>query len=287
MDEHTKLRRFLAPVECRVGDTVTLAPEQSRHMVTVLRLGRGRVVRVFTGEGKEFVARVVEADAASARVRILEELAPPAARPRAALTLAFAPAPGNRSDIVIEKATELGADRLVPLLCERLQGARAEAAGHRADRWRRKAEDAARQSQRTVVPTIGAPVAFEHFVQAAEPGLRIIAAGPEHPALFAVLAQAAAAAGAGQPGGRACGRLHAAGAGRGVRCRLPAGLPRPARAARGDGGHLPAGGGGALPGQRTLARCSLLVVRCSCSYSCSCSFSPLPPWHFDVHPPAG
>ena len=191
MDESAKLRRFLAPPECRVGDTVILALEQSRHMVTVLRMARGRTVRLFTGAGREFVGQIEEADASAARVRVLEELAP-AARALTPVTLAFAPAPGNRSDIVIEKATELGVERLVPLLCERLQGGPAEAAARRGERWRRKAADAARQSQRTVVPTVSAPVPFERFVQAAEPGRRIIAAGPDSPALFAVLADAEA-----------------------------------------------------------------------------------------------
>ena len=194
MDEPSRLRRFLAPDECRIGELVTLAPEQSRHMVTVLRLGRGRSVRIFTGAGREFVGQVEDAHASAARVRILEELQLPprtlGARTLSALTLAFAPAPGNRSDIVVEKATELGVDLLLPLLCERLQGGRAQAAAHRADRWRRKAADAARQSQRTVVPTVGAPVPFERFVQAANAGLRIIAAGPGHPALYSVLSGA-------------------------------------------------------------------------------------------------
>jgi len=155
----------------------------------VLRLGPGSRVRVFTGAGDEFLAEVEEADASAARVRILEELQS-AARTRRALTLAFAPAPGNRSDIVIEKATELGVDCLVPLLCERLQGGRAQAAAHRAERWRRKAADAARQSQRTVVPPLSAPVPFDSFVQAADAGLRIIAAGPDHPPLYSALSGA-------------------------------------------------------------------------------------------------
>ncbi len=182
-------RRFLAPAECRVGDTVTLAPEQSRHMVTVLRTGAGRRVRVFTGGGAEFLAEVVRADASAARVRILEELRPAAQTPRP-ITLAFAPAPGNRSDIVIEKATELGVGRLVPLVCERLQAGEARAAAGRSERWRRKAQDAARQSQRTVVPTLEAPVLLERFVQDAGGGLRIIAAGPDHPPLYGVLSAA-------------------------------------------------------------------------------------------------
>jgi 16S rRNA (uracil1498-N3)-methyltransferase len=189
MTSPARLRRFLVPAECRAGQVVILAPEQSRHMVTVLRLTEGRRVRIFTGAGAEYIAEIVQADTLAARVRIVEELQM-AARVRRAVTLAFAPAPGNRSDIVIEKATELGVGRLVPLLCERLQGGEARAAGARAERWRRKAADAARQCRRADVPALDAPEPLERFVESAAPGPRIIAAGPDSPPLLGVLSAA-------------------------------------------------------------------------------------------------
>jgi len=186
MRDSARLRRFLAPTDCSIGETVTLGPAQSRHAVTVLRTARGARVRLFTGTGREFVGEVVQADPSGARVRILEEVRP-AGRPLPAVTLGFAPAPGNRSDFVIEKATELGAARLVPLLCERLQGGHAQAAARRAERWRRKAREAARQSQRALVPEVTAPVPFERFVRGAQDGLRIVAARADYPGLLGVL----------------------------------------------------------------------------------------------------
>ena len=176
MIDPSRLRRFLAPAECRVGETVALAPEQSRHMVTVLRIGAGRHVRLFTGSGSEFIAEVVRADASAALVRVLEELQPPARTPRP-ITLAFAPAPGNRSDIVIEKATELGVGRLVPLLCERVQAGQARAAEGRADRWRRKAAEAARQSRRAVVPQLSPPSPWSASCRPSRPGCALLPPG--------------------------------------------------------------------------------------------------------------
>jgi len=180
-------RRFLAPDAARVGQTVTLGPEQSRHLATVLRIGVGDRVRLFDGRGREFLACVECADPAAARARLCEACEPAGGRP-ALLTLAFAPPPGQRADVLIEKATELGASRFVPLACERLQGFQASAAARRVARWERKARDAARQSGRAVVPEVCAPTPFEPFVQADEAELRLIGSTGDAPALWRILA---------------------------------------------------------------------------------------------------
>jgi 16S rRNA (uracil1498-N3)-methyltransferase len=189
-DDVHRLPRFLAPDACRADQTVTLAPDQSRHLAVVLRLGAGDPVRLFDGQGNEFVGRVEPAEAPLARVRITERCEAP--RPASArLVLAFAPAPGQRTEMLVEKATELGVDCLQPLICERVQGFQAGAAERRADRWRRKAEDAARQSQRTVVPELRAPIEFEAFVGALEGGLNLIASPVDGRGLWGVLAETA------------------------------------------------------------------------------------------------
>jgi 16S rRNA (uracil1498-N3)-methyltransferase len=173
MSNSERLRRFLAPGPYSPGQVVTLTPDQSRHMVTVLRIGAGRRIRVFTGQGDEFAALVEDASPTAARVRIVEKCPPQPSAVR--LTLAFAPPPGQRADILIEKATELGADALQPILCERLQGFQTAAAARRTERWRRKAQDAARQSGRTLVPEVHAPQRIEDFVRRSSEGLRLIA----------------------------------------------------------------------------------------------------------------
>ncbi len=184
MHQTRRLHRFLAPGPCSPGQVVTLAPEPSRHMVTVLRIGAGGQVRLFTEDGCEYLAVVEDASPAEARVRIIGECAPGPLRAR--LTLAFAPPPGQRADLLIEKATELGADALQPVLCERLQGFQANAAGRRAERWQRKAHDAARQCERADVPEVHAPERLENFLSRTLDELRLVAS-PGAPGLWGLL----------------------------------------------------------------------------------------------------
>jgi 16S rRNA (uracil1498-N3)-methyltransferase len=188
MPDPDECRRFLAPGPCHAGQVITLRPDQSRHMVTVLRIAAGRHVRVFTGQGEEFIALVEQASPEGARVRIIEPCRP-AQIPGARLTVAFAPPPGQRTDFLIEKATELGANALQPLLCERLQGFQAAGAASRTARWRRKAEEAAKQCQRTAVPEVLAPAPFEDFVRRTSDELRLIGSPGDAPTLWRALSE--------------------------------------------------------------------------------------------------
>jgi 16S rRNA (uracil1498-N3)-methyltransferase len=157
-------------------------------MVDVLRLGPGDRVRVFDGRGAEFLAKIVSADPAAAQIRLIEACAPDAAT--RVLTVAFAPPPGQRADALVEKATELGATRLVPVLCERVQDFQAEAAGKRIGRWQRKAADAARQSGRALVPEVCAPVPLREFAGEAPGELRLVGTLVEARPLWEVLGEA-------------------------------------------------------------------------------------------------
>jgi len=189
MPEPEKLRRFLVRADCRVGNVVTLEPEQSHHLTTVLRIRAGDLVRLFTGRGQEVIGRVEVADAAAAQVRIMERCAQ-SGRPQRRLALGFAPPPAQRADFLIEKATELGVSSLHPLICERLQGFRGATAGRRTERWQRKAEDAARQSERTTVPEVRAPIPLEDFLAEAWEGLLLIGHTGEARPLWQVLSEA-------------------------------------------------------------------------------------------------
>ena len=134
-------------------------PDALHHLVDVLRLGPGASVEVFDGRGG-----VWEATFTGTELRLGQRReAPP---PAAAVWVAFALAKGEKVDWVIQKATELGAARLVPWRAERsvvrLEGARAE---ERVGRWRRIAAEAARQCGRSEVPGValaeGLPGALE------------------------------------------------------------------------------------------------------------------------------
>src|SRR5881397_468840 len=114
-------RRFYAPPSAFVVDnqTVVLSPEEARHARDVLRLHPGNEVYVFDGVGKEFRCALREFDREGAVLDLGEEVEP--ARPESPLQLVLAIAllKGEKFDLVVQKATELGVQRIVPLATER------------------------------------------------------------------------------------------------------------------------------------------------------------------------
>lgn len=150
-------------------ESVILATDEARHLREVLRLKTGDEVYVFNGEGKEFHCRIEESRRDTAQLKVISEVAP--ARPESplALTLAVALLKGEKFDLVVQKATELGVTRVVPVVT-RLADIRlrdASDAAKRVARWQRIALEAAKQSGRAVVPEITSPVAFASLLQEA------------------------------------------------------------------------------------------------------------------------
>ena len=130
-----------------------LPPDEADHVLKVLRGKNGDLVEVVDGAGRLFTARLCGGREAS----VVEEFATPDGA-WVEISLYQAVPKGGRMDLVVEKATEAGATRIVPLLTER--GIVNPREG-KVWRWRRVAEAAARQSLRLSVPEVAAPVSFE------------------------------------------------------------------------------------------------------------------------------
>ena len=132
-------------------------PERAMRHVQVLRLQPGAAVTLFDGLGGEWSARIEAMGARTARVQVLEHHA---VERESALhvTLALAMPAGDRMDVVVEKATELGAAAIVPLLSERsvlrLSG---ERASRRAAHWQAIAAAASEQCGRNRMPAVHVP----------------------------------------------------------------------------------------------------------------------------------
>ncbi len=146
-------RLFIDPSKL-ADDLVVIAGEDHRYLTRVLRLKIGDAVVLFDGMG-------VEADATIARVgpRALElrvearRPAPKAERPD--VTLIQALTKGDKLDLVVQKATELGVARIIPVTSARsVPRLEAMRAIGRRTRWQKIARDAARQSGRVDVPEI-------------------------------------------------------------------------------------------------------------------------------------
>jgi len=164
-------RRFYAPPSAFNSNLniVTLASDEARHLREVLRLKTGAEVYVFNGEGKEFHCRIDESRRDTAQLKVISEVTP--ARPESPLhlTLAVALLKGEKFDLVVQKATELGVTRVVPVVT-RLADIRLRDesdAAKRVARWQRIALEAAKQSGRAVVPEISDPLSFGSLLQEA------------------------------------------------------------------------------------------------------------------------
>ncbi len=149
-DEAGMTRLYLAPAIFQDREAI-LDADTTRRIVSVLRLRAGATLRVFDGEGHEREATVLEARRERA-VLALGVAVEPLAEPPMPVTLVCAFPRGQRGDWLVEKATEVGVARLVPLEADR---AVLRAGNGRLERWRRIAIEAAEQCGRAVVPVIG------------------------------------------------------------------------------------------------------------------------------------
>ncbi|MGB8933079.1 MAG: RsmE family RNA methyltransferase, partial [Anaeromyxobacteraceae bacterium] len=159
-------RRIHVPRERIEGATARLDAPGRHYLQDVLRLEPGAAVEVFDGRGGLYDACV---EPGFERLALGPRRdAPPGGAP---IHLALALAKGEKIDLVVQKATELGAARIVPWEAARsvvrLEGERAE---ERAKRWRRIAEEAARQCGRADVPEVRVPATLVELVAEIPPG---------------------------------------------------------------------------------------------------------------------
>jgi 16S rRNA (uracil1498-N3)-methyltransferase len=144
-----------------------LGAEETRHLRDVLRLRAGDEAYVFDGAGREFSCHVGRVDRASATMEIIQEVEPASPESPLRLTLAIALLKGEKFDLVVQKATELGVSRLIPLITSRadvkIKGN--EDAGRKVTRWQRIALEATKQCGRAKLMNVNAPVPFGELVQ--------------------------------------------------------------------------------------------------------------------------
>jgi len=170
-------RRFIADEVS--GDHAALVGEHADHLVRVLRARVGQDFDIAAGDT---VRRGRIASVYSARVEFdLSEEVPAATLAEIALLLAVFKF--DRMEWAIEKCTELGVSRIVPLISRRTDTHLAAAVAKRAERWRRLARQAAEQSRRDAPPEIAAPLKLEEALKI--PGtLRVVLAESEERTLL-------------------------------------------------------------------------------------------------------
>ena len=174
-------RRFF--VDGVEGGRAELGGDDARHLTRVLRAEAGQQYEISDNQSV-YLAEIVEARGARVVFRVLEALDSPPAPVH--ITLCAALIKFDRFEWMIEKATELGVERILPLETTRSEKGLAEAARKRMERWLRIARESSQQARRLRMPEILPPVRFERGLgQAAD--FRYFLEEDQAPALWRLL----------------------------------------------------------------------------------------------------
>lgn len=176
-------RFYLSPTEIK-DKTLTLAGREAHHALHVLRLRRGDELTVLDGAGHEFLCTVENFDRDKLLLALQEAknfLPPPCP-----ITLLQAVPKGKIIESIIQKATELGVARIVPLLTERVvMDLDDKHAARKAEKWQQVAIEAIKQCGAAWLPRVESPVTPKEFLARGEkfelPLVASLHAGAQHP----------------------------------------------------------------------------------------------------------
>jgi 16S rRNA (uracil1498-N3)-methyltransferase len=149
-------RFYLPPPQCQ-GPALTLTGAEAHHALTVLRIKIGETVVILDGAGREFLCAVRAVDRKAVTLSVGQTHSSPA--PSCRVTLVQAVPKGKLLETIIQKATELGAFRIIPLLSERVAThLDNDAVNHKSEKWRHAAVEAIKQCGQRWLPQVDAPV---------------------------------------------------------------------------------------------------------------------------------
>jgi 16S rRNA (uracil1498-N3)-methyltransferase len=166
--------RFFASPEQISSPHITLSDEESHHLTRVMRLAPGAIVNVFDGAGNEYRCEVKVASRSSAQLEVLEDVSLPTESPLQ-LTLAQALVKNDKFDWVVQKATELGVSRIVPLITTHSEVVLSEGRGEkRVKRWERISLEALKQCGRRRLVEISTPEKWSEYCSREASDLRLV-----------------------------------------------------------------------------------------------------------------
>jgi 16S rRNA (uracil1498-N3)-methyltransferase len=160
-----RVSRLYVPLDLEENALVRLDEDSGHYLRTVLRLRQGADLTVFNGDGCEYAAQVAEAGRDGVRLRIAGCRRPAVESPLV-IHLGLGIARGERMDLAVQKAVELGVARITPLFTEHCvvrldEGKR----GSRRQHWQKIVRSACEQCGRNRVPEVDEPVELTRWVE--------------------------------------------------------------------------------------------------------------------------
>ncbi len=153
--------RFFIDLSPATGEAVTLTGPDARHIAGALRMTVGEALTLCDGKGTDYACTLTAVDKETVTARV-DSAAPTASEPSLAVTLYMGLPKGDKLELIIQKAVELGVTAIVPVVTARsiarVEGKDAE---KKRTRWQRIAAEAAGQSGRGIIPTVETPITFK------------------------------------------------------------------------------------------------------------------------------
>jgi 16S rRNA (uracil1498-N3)-methyltransferase len=162
-----RIPRIYVPQPLRPGREVELPIQAGEHLARVLRLDRGHPLRLFDGSGDEYEAELASLAKRSVTARVLESAEAEDRESPLRITLAQGIARGEKMDWILQKATELGVARIVPVVTDRTEvKLDAERAERRVAHWEAVVASACEQCGRSRLPEVGEPMKLADWAAA-------------------------------------------------------------------------------------------------------------------------
>lgn len=149
-----------------IGDTAVITGDDAKHIATVLRMKAGEPAVLCDGSRQDFLCRISSASKDFVELEVLESR-PNEAEPQTEICLYQCMPKSDKMEFIVQKATELGVSRIVPVLSKRCVSRPDEkTAAKKILRYQKIAEEAAKQCGRGRIPQIGETVSFSQAVKA-------------------------------------------------------------------------------------------------------------------------
>jgi len=157
------MHRFYLPAEHWMGDSLALTGAEAHHCRNVLRLERGDKVVLFDGRGRELTAEIGSTSPEISLRKLHEAQTPPL---RCQITLGQAIPKGKNMDLIVQKAVEIGAAEIAPILSDRtVVRLDEESAASKQAKWQTVAIEAAKQCGQNWLPPVQVPQTMAQFFQ--------------------------------------------------------------------------------------------------------------------------
>jgi 16S rRNA (uracil1498-N3)-methyltransferase len=153
------MTRIFLPPEELTSEEIIITGDNARHLALVLKIHPGEPITVFDGQGCRYDCTVMKVHKNEVIVQLMNKT-PYSAESPLLITLAQSLPKGDKMDLIIQKATELGVREVIPLVTERSQVRHT----HKIERWRKIALSASRQSGRDKIPEIHEPLDYKEYL---------------------------------------------------------------------------------------------------------------------------